>query len=52
MKRVVFRKDLMKKAEYSKKFGINRPSLDRMIDEGKLVVERISNTDYIRVETA
>jgi len=51
MKRVILRKDLMNKTEYSKKYGIDRPKLDRMIEDGKLVVERISNKDYIRIPT-
>lgn len=50
MKRVIIRKDLMKKSEYAKKFGVNRVSLDKEIQNGKHVVEHISGTDYIRVE--
>ena len=41
----------MKKKDYSTKYGINRVSLDKKINDGELVVERISGTDYIRVET-
>ena len=52
MKRVILRTDLLKKSEYSKKYGINRPRLDQMIEDGLLVVERISNTDYVLVKTA
>jgi len=51
MKRVIIRKDLMKKSEYSKKYGINRVALDKEIQEGKHVVEHISGTDYVRLET-
>lgn len=50
MKRVIIRKDLMKKSEYSKKYGINRVTIDKMIERGELVVERISGTDYIRID--
>lgn len=49
MKRIIERKDLMSKTDYSRKYGINRVTIDKMIEEGKLVVERISNTDYIRL---
>lgn len=52
MKRVIERKDLLKKSEYSKRYGINRVKLDKMIEDGKLVVERISNTDYVRINVA
>jgi hypothetical protein len=52
MKKIILRNDLMKKSEYAKKYSINRPKLDRMIENGELVVERISNTDYVRLKTA
>ena len=52
MKRVIQRNDLLKKAEYSKRYGINRPKLDQMIEDGLLVVERISNTDYVRIQVS
>lgn len=51
MKRIIVRKDLIKKIEYSKKYNINRVKLDQLIQDGKLVVEQISGTDYIRLET-
>ena len=51
MKRMVIRKDLIKKSDYSKKYGVNRVTLDKLICEGKLAVEQISGTDYIRLET-
>ena len=50
MKRVIVRKDLMNKSEYSKKYGINRVTIDKLIEEGKLVVERISGIDYIKIQ--
>lgn len=49
MKRIIERKDLMSKSEYSKQYGINRVAIDKMIEEGKLIVERISGVDYIRL---
>lgn len=49
MKRIV-RKDLMSKIEYSKKYGVSRPTIDRMIKDGELTVEHISGTDYIRIK--
>lgn len=50
MKRVIERKDLMSKSEYSQQYGINRVAIDKLIEEGKLVVERISKVDYIRLD--
>ena len=49
MKRILIRKDLMSKSEYSKKFNVSRPTIDKMIREGELSVERISDVDYIKV---
>jgi len=50
MKRVIIRRDLMSKTDYSKKYNVSRPTIDKMIEEGKLVVESISGTDFIRLE--
>jgi len=50
MKRVIVRKDLMNKKEYSEQYKIDRVKLDKMIEAGELVVEQISGTDYIRLE--
>lgn len=41
----------MKKKEYSEQYKINRVTLDKMIQEGKVAVEHISGTDYIKLET-
>ena len=41
----------MKKSDYSKNYKVNTVTLDRLINEGELVVEQISGTDYIRLET-
>ena len=49
MKRITVRNDLMKKSEYSKKYGLSRPTIDKRINEGSLHVERIGTTDYIRL---
>jgi DNA-binding GntR family transcriptional regulator len=49
MKRITVRTDLMSKSEYSKQYGVNRMTIDRMIQDGKLFVERISGTDYIKL---
>lgn len=51
MKRIIIRKDLMKKSDYANKYGINRVTLDKKIEQGDLVVERISGTDYVRIQT-
>ncbi len=50
MKKIIVRKDLMSKSDYSKKYGINRPAIDRMIKEGKLIVEEISGKHYIKLD--
>ena len=50
MKRMIIRDDLMSKSEYSNKYNVNRVTLDQMIKDGKVAVERISKTDYIRLE--
>ena len=50
MKRVIVRKDLMTKSDYAKKYNVSRPTIDKYIEEGRLVVEQISGTDYIRLE--
>lgn len=49
MKRITIRTDLMSKSEYSKKYLISRPTIDKMIKDGELCVERISGTDYIKI---
>jgi hypothetical protein len=49
MKRRIIRNDLMSKSDYSKKYGINRVSIDKMIENGDLFVETISGTDFIRL---
>ena len=50
MKRIVIRDDLMSKADYSKKYLVSRPTVDTRIKEGKLAVELISGTEYIKVK--
>ena len=50
MKKVIVRKDLMTKSEYSKKYGINRVTLDKKIESGDLTVERIGKVDYIKLK--
>ena len=49
MRNIVIRKDLMSKSEYSKQYRISRPTIDKMINEGKLKVEEISGTHFIKV---
>lgn len=51
MKRVIIRNDLVKKSDYAKKYNLNRVKVDQLIQDGKLIVEQISGTDYIRLET-
>lgn len=40
----------MSKSEYSKKYDVSRPLIDRMIERGELEVERISGVDYIKLK--
>lgn len=40
----------MSKSEYAKKFGVSRPTIDRMIKDCELPVEHISGIDYIKVK--
>ena len=49
MKRIIIRNDLMSKSDYSKKYGINRTSIDQKIRNGELSVEEISGKHYIRL---
>jgi hypothetical protein len=49
MKRRIVRKDLVSISDYSKMYNINRVRIYRMIEDGELVVEHISGTDYIRL---
>ena len=50
--KIIIRNDLMKKKEYSIQYGISRPTIDKMIKDGDLCVERISGTDYIKLKNA
>ena len=49
MKRIIIRKDLMSKSDYSKKYGIDRVKIDKMIENGQLIVEEISGKHYIKL---
>jgi hypothetical protein len=49
MKRLTIRKDLMSKSNYSKKYAISRPTIDKQINDGLLAVERIDGVDYIKL---
>lgn len=50
MRRITIRHDLMSKSDYSKKYGISRPTIDKMIESGHLHVEEISGTHFIRIK--
>ena len=49
MKRKIIRTDLMSKSEYSKKYGLSRPTIDKKIQQGALAVEVISNVEYVKI---
>ena len=50
MRRIIVRNDLMSKSDYSKKYNISRPTIDRLINSGILAVEEISGTHFIKVK--
>jgi hypothetical protein len=50
MKRITVRTDLMSKSNYSKKYGISRPTIDERIKHGLISVERIDGVDYIKIK--
>jgi hypothetical protein len=50
MKRIIKRTDLMSKSKYSEAYNIPRPTIDKMILNGDLVVEEISGTHYIKIK--
>lgn len=43
------RNDLITKMEYSRRYGISRPTIDRMIRDGELSTETICGVDYIKI---
>lgn len=51
MKRKIIRHDLVSISEYAIRYNKSRPTIYKMIDNGELVVEHISGTDYIRLTT-
>ena len=50
MKRRIIRHDLVSISEYAVRYNKSRPAIYKMIDNGELVVEHISGTDYIRLK--
>ncbi len=52
MIRIKIRTYLMSKKEYSTKYKVSRPKVDKMIESGELAVEEISGTHYIKVKQA
>ena len=50
MRKIIRRDDLLNKSQYSKQYGVNRVSLDKMIEDGKLIVEEISGIHYIKIK--
>lgn len=49
MRKIIIRKDLMSKSDYSNKYGINRVAIDKKIKDGELTVEEISGKHFIRI---
>ena len=43
------RTDLVTKMEYSRRYGISRPTIDRMIRDNELSTETICGVDYIKI---
>lgn len=50
MNRKRIRRDIMSKTEYSKVHNVNRATIDKMIKDGDLSVEVISNKAYIIIK--
>ena len=50
MKRRIIRKDLVSISKYAEMYGINRAKVYKMIEDGELIVEHISGTDYVRLK--
>lgn len=49
MKKIKIRTDLISKQDYHKRYDVSRPKINSMIEEGKLTVEEISGTQYIKI---
>jgi len=49
MKKKIIRTDLMSKSEYSKQYRMSRPTIDKKIENGELVVEVISGVEYVKI---
>jgi hypothetical protein len=49
MRKIKVRDDLMSKQEYSKQYGIDRVTVNSMIERGELSVEEISKKHYIKI---
>ena len=49
MKRIKIRTDLISKHDYHNRYGIARPKINQMIEDGKLSVEEISGVQYIKI---
>lgn len=43
------RTDLVTKMEYSRRTGISRPTIDRMIRDNELSTETICGVDYVKI---
>lgn len=43
------RKDLITKMEFSRRYGVSRPTIDRMIRNSELSTETICGVDYINI---
>lgn len=50
MRKIKVRKDLMSKTEYSRAYSVDRPRIDKMIEDGLLSVEEISGKHYIKIK--
>lgn len=49
-KRIRIRHDLLSKSDYSRRYGVTRPTIDAMIERGEIKVERISGIDYVSIK--
>ena len=39
----------MKKSNYAKEYNVSRPTLNKLIENGEIKVERIDGVDYVKI---
>ncbi len=49
-RKIIVRRNLVNKTEFSKRYNVSKPTIDAMIARGDLVCEEISGKLYIRTD--